>query len=828
VPTLFSMTAMGAFSVAYNLVAARQKDPHSPENPVGHRPPRANPWVAGIAALLLVTVLGNLDTARVFFTEVAKVGGYEGPGAYSLTTQRRNSLMNDFQEINEREPNPEELAAIEHEAQNPPIGAGTVNTIEQWLDLSTGFARGFGDVMGGAPLQMHTHRWYWAPTRVIAELPEGRGHNAINEMPWFTFLYGDLHAHMMSMPIMLTILLWLAAEILGAGKRRRGWVAAGMSLFVGGLSVGLIRATNSWDWPTFLILGIAGLTFAAWITQSRYAEERPEADSVVAKKLMRFLDLRHSLRLWWLVWLIPLGMWLHASWWVVSLFRYDAKLDAGQIPVQCQDLPAGLRIPAECRGLTEPVWRLADSLTWAFALPMLGVLVYVTLLVMARAHMNRNSLTNWLGRVAVFVGVSLVTVLPFTANYAAHAAIIPWESDRTPLWAYLDIHGLFLFIFASFVIWQTIRLLRRFTVGHLVGLGLPALLVMVGAPLTLFIALIVGLTSVPVMLVTLPLIAWATGLFLIPGTSHVERVIYALMVLGLGLTTGVELIVLDIDIGRQNTVFKFYLEAWILFGISGGVALAWLLNALGRWIIPLRIVWQTMLAALVTIAFLYPIMATQARWIDRFNASATGMTLDGQAYMQHAVYGDNNVWFNTVGDYHMINWLLENIDGTPTIIEAQTTEYKWGARIAINTGLPTVMGWNWHQRQQRNVLDLNNVVWNRTNNVAAFYNTPSMETAWDLIQFYDIEYIIVGVLERVTYNDLEQNGLTMEVESGLSPGISKFDRMVDQGLLEVVYEADSCVMNVAIEAEDCPPENIVTDRIYHVVSDAVYDVAARD
>jgi uncharacterized membrane protein len=371
------------------------------------------------------------------------------------------------------------------------------------------------------------------------------------------------------------------------------------------------------------------------------------------------------------------------------------------------------------------------------------------------------------------------------------------------------------------------RLLRRFTVGHLVGLGLPALLVMVGAPLTLFIALIVGLTSVPVMLVTLPLIAWATGLFLVPGTSHVERVVYALMVLGLGLTTGVELVVLDIDIGRQNTVFKFYLEAWILFGISGGVALAWLLNALGRWFIPLRIVWQTMLAALVTIAFLYPIMATQARWIDRFNASATGMTLDGQAYMQHAVYGDNNVWFNTVGDYHMINWLLENIEGTPTIIEAQTTEYKWGARIAINTGLPTVMGWNWHQRQQRNVLDLNNVVWNRTNNVAAFYNTPSMETAWDLIQFYDIEYIIVGVLERVTYNDMLQSQITGEVESGLSPGISKFERMVDHGLLEVVYEADTCVMNQAVEVADCPEGNIVTDRVYRVVPDAVYDVASR-
>ena len=460
-------------------------------------------------------------------------------------------------------------------------------------------------------------------------------------------------------------------------------------------------------------------------------------------------------------------------------------------------------------------------------MPLLAALMYVALLVMVRARMDRDGLTSWLGRVGLFGGISMLTVLPFTRNYAAEAGIMPWESDRTPLWAYLDIHGLFLFILGSFLVWQSMRLLRRFTVRNLVGLGIPAMLVVVGAPLTLLVALIIGVTSVPVMLVTLPMMAWAAGLFLVPGTSHVERAIYALMTLALGLTTGVELVVLDVDIGRQNMVFKFYLQAWILFGISGGVALAWLLGAAGRWSVSMRIVWQTTLATLVTLAALYPIMATQARWIDRFDTTATGMTLDGQAYMEHAVYGDNEVWFNTNGDYHMINWLLENIEGTPTIIEAQTTEYKWGSRVAINTGLPTVLGWNWHQRQQRGVLDLNSVVWTRTNNVAAFYTTPSIDTAWELIEFYEIEYVIVGVLERVIYDDLLQNALTGELVSGLSPGISKFERMAEQGLLEVVYEAESCVANQALTAEECPEENIVTDRVYRVVPDAVYDVASR-
>ena len=42
---------------------------------------------------------------------------------------------------------------------------------------------------------------------------------------------------------------------------------------------------------------------------------------------------------------------------------------------------------------------------------------------------------------------------------------------------------------------------------------------------------------------------------------------------GLVLTLAVEYIVLKGDIGRMNTVFKFYLQVWILWGIAAAVAL---------------------------------------------------------------------------------------------------------------------------------------------------------------------------------------------------------------------------------------------------------------
>ena len=71
-PTLFSMTGMGAFSVSYNVVQwIRERRREAVENGPSARwkeviGPVANPYVAGIATLLLAVVLGNLGTVREF------------------------------------------------------------------------------------------------------------------------------------------------------------------------------------------------------------------------------------------------------------------------------------------------------------------------------------------------------------------------------------------------------------------------------------------------------------------------------------------------------------------------------------------------------------------------------------------------------------------------------------------------------------------------------------------------------------------------------------------------------------------------------------------
>jgi uncharacterized membrane protein len=102
---------------------------------------------------------------------------------------------------------------------------------------------------------------------------------------------------------------------------------------------------------------------------------------------------------------------------------------------------------------------------------------------------------------------------------------------------------------------------------------------------------------------------------------------------------------------------------------------------------------------------LYPLMGGFAKIKDRMAENAPA-TLDGMAYMPYASYFDQDRELKLVEDYGAIRWLQENVQGTPVIVEGQVVEYRWGSRYSIYTGLPAVLGWNWHQRQQRTGHDL--------------------------------------------------------------------------------------------------------------------------
>jgi uncharacterized membrane protein len=125
-------------------------------------------------------------------------------------------------------------------------------------------------------------------------------------------------------------------------------------------------------------------------------------------------------------------------------------------------------------------------------------------------------------------------------------------------------------------------------------------------------------------------------------------------------------------------------------------------------------------------------------------------TLDGMAYMATSTYSDNDQNMDLSQDYEAIKWMQENVQGSPVIIEANTVEYRWGNRFTIYTGLPGVVGWNWHQRQQRAVVP-SEWVTDRVQEIGDFYRTTDRQQTIDFLKKYGVRYIIVGQLEQAYY-----------------------------------------------------------------------------
>ena len=119
-------------------------------------------------------------------------------------------------------------------------------------------------------------------------------------------------------------------------------------------------------------------------------------------------------------------------------------------------------------------------------------------------------------------------------------------------------------------------------------------------------------------------------------------------------------------------------------------------------------------------------------------------------------------------DYRAINWMLDNIQGTPTIVEGIAPLYHWRSRVAIWTGLPTVLGWDWHQKQQRG--DFGYMVDERDRDVQTIFTSTQPEAVKALLSKYGVEYVYVGGQERAFYP---------------AAGIDKFESMVGSTLTRV-------------------------------------------
>ena len=333
----------------------------------------------------------------------------------------------------------------------------------------------------------------------------------------------------------------------------------------------------------------------------------------------------------------------------------------------------------------------------------------------------KRAIVGATGRFALVTVAGRALFYPFLASFAsAYTRPMLWKGSRTPFDAFLTVHGLFLALVLAFLLGdqglrrkllQQMRVVRlrvrhrrrQARLGRLLRaapgsrlstriqawcwLGLVAL------------ALVVAIVGLPVEALLLVLLALAaTLLWSTERSSGALRFTCCMVLVALGLTGVVEFVVLQGDIGRMNTVFKLYLQVWLLLSVVGGVSTSYLVERR-----PIAKAWLAVTGVLLCVALLYPALAAPARIRDRYGADE-GLGLDGQAFMKTAVRHEEGGQIELRWDDEAIRWLRSSVEGSPVILEASVPPYRWGSRVSIYTGLPTVLGWDWHQRQQRAVL----------------------------------------------------------------------------------------------------------------------------
>jgi uncharacterized membrane protein len=190
---------------------------------------------------------------------------------------------------------------------------------------------------------------------------------------------------------------------------------------------------------------------------------------------------------------------------------------------------------------------------------------------------------------------------------------------------------------------------------------------------------------------------------------------------------------------RMNTIFKFYYQAWLLWGVAAAYGSAVLLNQRNF----RGTLYGVLLAVVLTLGLTYPLMALNTRISGFQNRADPQLNLDGTSATSY--------FFLSPDEKQAVGWLQQAPLGT--LVEAVGGSYSNYARISSNSGQPALLGWAWHEEQWRGSRD---PAGTREQDIHRLYSTPNWPEADEIIQQYGIQYIVVGSLERNTYQVQEE------------------------------------------------------------------------
>jgi uncharacterized membrane protein len=610
---------------------------------------------------------------------------------------------------------------------------------------------GFGQVIVGESLAPYN---YWDPTRVIPA--------TINEFPYFSFLFADLHPHMIGMPFTI-LFLGLAYNWLSESANTLPGTRQRISEYPAGYKSANQRVSESED--------------------QQDNETKREREGVVDESKEALVG--ESLGFAWAT-----------PFWLRDFIGRDS-LDHSLLRFFASSLIRWLALPFV-------LGAIAAINTWDLP-TYLGLMVATFLLgryLQTGASFSLKQITLLLIQGALFGGALLALTyllyLPFFLNYQPPAETgLGIVRTQTALDQHLKIWGFFLFVLISWLGLSLLYPASRNSVLRAISLGLRrwnvwphlneiyrklvqqpehAALAQWTGGFVLIVTVSLWLLGYGVPAYLLPLVAMALLLLFRPELSADMAYVGVLIFTGLMILLGLEFFYLHDFLGgseyfRMNTLFKFYIQVWVMFGLVSAVALPHLWVWSEDWPWPTLLLWRVALAGLLLATLVYPVLGTRTRVEDRFpgdfNRPPIG-TLDGLTYMAVGVFE----WpagsrIDLRYDYDAIRWLQTHVTGTPIIAEAKVGYYREGGmRVAAYTGLPSILG-GLHQNEQRYAWQ----VGDRDFVVSELWASPDPARTRQLLDQLNISYIYVGQVERITHGPQD-----------------KFDQLQAQGHLELIYQ----------------------------------------
>ena len=347
------------------------------------------------------------------------------------------------------------------------------------------------------------------------------------------------------------------------------------------------------------------------------------------------------------------------------------------------------------------------------------------------AELGRVVAAGAVAVVAGLLGAALASPFLLTSAGGREIAVLA-PGDRSGLGALLLVHGAFVLAFA-------VHLAGRFERDSYLPLA-------AGVAAVTLVAL---LARLHVAALAAPLLVAGWVALRMDRDAGFETV---LIVGGAGLVAIVELLYVKEQAGpgRMNTVFKTYMQVWVLWGTAAGAVLAEFLQGRALSVLPrptAGAVKRVAVAALVLSTASYGVLAVGGHF-----AASDWNTLDATQFAErhHPDEADAIAW-------------LDAREGQPTMASAPATArypldpsrepagpgiYRWRANPAASlTGVPTLAGWN-HEVGYRGPESY----FSRVREVDQIYvGTTAQRVA--VLERYEVDYVWLGPSERLRYGE---------------------------------------------------------------------------